>query len=501
MLGFAEIGNGFAIALAPVNLMACFVGCLIGTIVGVLPGLGPTAAMALMLPFSIQYGPIAGLILLAGVWYGAMYGGSTTSILVNIPGEAASVVTCLDGYQMARKGRAGAALSLVALGSWVAGTLALIGLQAFAPPLGVAALGFGPPEYLALMVFSFVILSALIGENQVKGILMLALGLFLGIVGIDPILGIPRFTLGPTLLTQGIDLIAVAVGLFGVAEIIQTLVAPPIPQEIGKVRLRDLYPNAEELRRSLKPTLRGSILGFFMGLIPGLAPAVATFFSYSLEKRLSRHPERFGSGMVEGVVAPESANNGAVVGALVPLLALGIPFSATAAVLLSGLRMHKVEAGPMLFREAPDVFWGFLAAMYLGNLMLLILNLPLVGIFARIATIRPQVLMPVVSILCLVGTYSIRFSTFDIWVMIFAGLFGFFCRRWGFPSAPLVIGMILGPMTENNLRLTMQLFGGQFLPFFHRPLALIFFGGALLFQWFILRRSRRIISAGAEDKK
>ncbi|MBM4332924.1 MAG: tripartite tricarboxylate transporter permease [Deltaproteobacteria bacterium] len=500
MMGFAEILKGFAIAFDPVNLMACFVGCLIGTVVGVLPGLGPTAAMALMLPFSIQYGATAGLILLAGVWYGAMYGGSTTSILVNIPGEAASVVTCLDGYQMARRGRAGAALALVAIGSWVAGTLALIGLQIFAPPLGVAALRFGPPEYLSLMIFSFVLLSALIGENQAKGILMLALGLFLGIVGIDPILGVPRFTLGPTLLMQGIDLIAVAVGLFGVAEIIQVIIAPDAPKAVSKVRLRDLYPNTEEVRRSVKPTLRGSVLGFFMGLIPGLSPAVATFFSYSLEKRLSRYPEQFGSGMVEGVVAPESANNGAVIGALLPLLALGIPFSATAAVLLSGLRMHKVEAGPMLFQDAPDIFWGFVAAMYLGNLMLLILNLPLVGIFSRIATIRPQVLMPVVSILCLVGTYSIRFSTFDIWVMIMAGVFGFFCRRWGFPVAPLVIGMVLGPMTENNLRLTMQLFSGQLLPIFYRPVAMGFLVSAVLFQLFVYGRSRKTSSTKPVDR-
>ena len=500
MMGLAEILKGFAIAFEPVNLMACLVGCLIGTVVGVLPGLGPTAAMALMLPFSIKYGATAGLILLTGVWYGAMYGGSTTSILVNIPGEAASVVTCLDGYQMARKGRAGAALALVAIASWVAGTLALIGLQAFAPPLGMAALRFGPPEYFSLMIFSFVLLSALIGENQVKGILMLALGLFLGIIGIDPILGVPRFTLGPTLLMQGIDLIAVAVGLFGVAEIIQVIIAPDVPKAVSKVRLRDLYPNAEEVRRSVKPTLRGSVLGFFMGLIPGLSPTVATFFSYSLEKRLSPTPDQFGTGMVEGVVAPESANNGAVVGALVPLLALGIPFSATAAVLLSGLRMHKVEAGPMLFSDAPDVFWGFVAAMYLGNLMLLILNLPLVGVFARIATIRPQVLMPVVSILCLVGTYCIRFSTFDIWVMIMAGVFGFFCRRWGFPVAPLVIGMVLGPMTENNLRLTMQLFGGQFFQITYRPVAMGFLVGAILFQLFVYRRSRKTSSARLKDR-
>jgi len=501
-MGLTEILNGFAIAFAPVNLLACLIGCVIGTVVGVLPGLGPTAAMSLMLPFSIKYGATAGLIMLTGVWYGAMYGGSTTSILVNIPGEAASVVTCLDGYQMARKGRAGAALALVAVGSWIAGTLGLIGLQAFAPPLGRAALRFGPPEYLALMIFSFVILSGLMGGNQIRGILMLALGLFFGIIGIDPILGLPRFTLGPTVLMQGIDLITVAVGMFGIAEVIQVIVTPEGPQEVKKVSLRELYPNAEEVRRSFKPTLRGSVLGFFIGLVPGLSPTVATFFSYSLEKKMSPHPELFGTGMVEGVVGPESANNGAVVGAMVPLLALGIPFSATAAVLLAGLKMHHVEAGPMLFKDAPEIFWGFVAAMYLGNLMLLILNLPLVGVFARISTVRPQMLMPVVSILCLVGAYCIRFSTFDIWVMIAAGVFGFFCRRWGMPVAPLVIGIVLGPMTENNLRLTMQSFGGHIFQIVYHPVAMIFIVSAGLFQLFMSRRSRiaQTLTQESEDK-
>ncbi|OGK77813.1 MAG: transporter [Candidatus Rokubacteria bacterium GWC2_70_16] len=499
MLGLEELLRGFAIALQPVNLLACFLGVLIGTVVGVLPGLGPTAAMSLMLPFSVAYGPTAGLIMLAGVWYGAMYGGSTTSILVNIPGEAASVVTCLDGYQMARKGRAGAALCLVAVGSWVAGTLAIVALQAFAPPLGKAALRFGPPEYLALMLLAFVVLSGLVGEAQSRGILMLAVGLFLGIVGIDPISGTMRFTLGPTPLLQGIDLLAVAVGLFGIAEVLAIAADPHVPRLVERVGLRSLLPDREEARRSVGPILRGAGLGFFVGLVPGPAPTISTFLSYSLEKRLSRRPEAFGTGMVEGVAGPESANNAAVIGSLVPFLALGIPFSATSAVMLAGLRMHSVEAGPTLFTTRADIFWAFVAAMYVGNLMLLALNLPLVGLFARIATLSPQVLMPVVGVLCLVGAYSVRSSLVDVWVMLIAGTAGLWLRRWGFPPAPLAIGMVLGPMTESSLRLTMQTFDGDPTRILSRPLAMAFLVAAILFQAFVLRRARARLAVAREE--
>jgi putative tricarboxylic transport membrane protein len=500
MLGFEDLLRGFAIAFQPVNLSACFLGALIGTVVGVLPGLGPTAAMSLMLPFSVTYGPTAGLIMLAGIYYGAMYGGSTTSILVNIPGEAASVVTCLDGYQMARNGRAGAALAVAAAGSWVAGTLGILALQVFAPPLGRAALRFGPPEYFALMVLAFVVLSGLIGEEQSKGVLMLAVGLFLGLVGIDPISGTPRFTFGPTALVQGIDLLAVAVGLFGIAEVLGIVAAPYTPHLVEKVRLRSLYPNREEVRRSVGPTLRGSALGFFMGLVPGPAPTLSTFISYSLERRLSKRPAEFGRGAVEGVAGPESANNGAVVGSLVPFLALGIPFSPTAAVMLAGLRMHNVEAGPMLFRNAPEVFWGLVAAMYVGNLMLLVLNLPLVGLFARIATVRPPVLLPIVAVLCLVGAYSTRAALFDVWVMLAAGVAGFWFRRWGFPVAPLAIGMVLGPMTENNLRLTLQLLDGDITRIVWRPLAMAFLLAAVVFQVFVRRRARVTLAVTSEER-
>ena len=472
MEGLELLYNGFANTFTTVNLVACFIGALIGTLVGVLPGLGPTATMVLMLPFTLPYGPTTGLIMMTGVWYGAMYGGSTTSVLVNIPGEAASVVTCIDGYQMCRQGRAGAALALVAVGSFVAGTIGILGLQFFAPMLGRAALSFGPPEFLCFMILAFVLLANLSAEAPLKGALMIALGLFLGTIGINPMDSYPRFTFGSEKLMLGIDFLPIAVGLFGISEVLMTAIQKYVRPVVSRIRLRELYPNREEIRRSISPTLRGSVLGFFVGLLPGPSTVISTFVAYALEKRLSRTPERFGKGAVEGVVAPESANNSAVMGSMIPLLTLGIPFAAPSAIMLAGLRMHNVEPGPMLFTTNPDVFWTFIAAMYLGNLMLLVLNLPLVGAFARVAVIRPQILLPVISVICLVGVYSVRNSLFDVWVMIGAGVIGVFLRLWKFPIAPFIIGLVLGPTTENSLRQTLLMFKGDVTLVADRPLAL-----------------------------
>ncbi|MCX5913811.1 MAG: tripartite tricarboxylate transporter permease, partial [Deltaproteobacteria bacterium] len=355
MAGLDQLLNGFINSLTVVNLTACFIGALVGTIVGVLPGLGPTVTMALMLPFTLKYGPITGLIMMTGVWYGAMYGGSTTSILVNIPGEAASVMTCLDGYQMSRKGRAGAALALVAVGSFVAGTIGILGLQFFAPLLGNAALSFGPPEYLAFMIFAFVLLSNLSGEVPLKGALMLFLGLFVSVIGLNPLDSYPRFTFGWDELMMGIDFLPIAMGLFGISEILNIAIEKYAPPEVRKIRLRELYPTREETRRSVLPIFRGSILGFFVGLLPGPCTVISTFVSYALEKRISKNPQEFGTGAVEGVVAPEAANNSAVMGAMIPLLTLGIPFAAPSAVMLAGLRMHNIEPGPTLFTTRPDI--------------------------------------------------------------------------------------------------------------------------------------------------
>ena len=479
MEGWAFLLNGFANSFTLLNLLACFIGAFIGTIIGVLPGLGPTATMALMLPFTLKYPPETGLIMMAGVWFGAQYGGSTTSILVNIPGEASSVMTCVDGYQMAKKGRAGAALAIVAVGSFIAGTLGIIGLQFFAPFLGRAALSFGPPEYLAFMILAFILLFNLSGDYPAKGLFMILLGLFIGTIGINAMDSVPRFTFGYSDLMLGVNFLPVAMGLFGISEILGIAVESYKTPIVKKIRFKDLYPNKEEMKRSVAPTFRGSILGFFVGLLPGPSTVISTFIAYSLEKRLSRTPQEFGKGMIEGVVAPESANNSAAMGAMIPLLTLGIPFSPAPAVMLAGLRMHQVDPGPLLFQTHPHVFWTFIAAMYLGNIMLLILNLPLVGFFGKIATIRPQILMPFISVVCLVGVYSVRNNFFDVWIMILSGVLGYLLRKWNFPIAPFVIGIILGPMTENSLRQTLMMFRGNVYCFFDKPIALVFLSLAL----------------------
>lgn len=504
MEGLNLLLNGFANSFTVVNLSACFIGALIGTIVGVLPGLGPTATMALMLPFTMTYGPTTGLIMMTGVWYGAMYGGSTTSILVNIPGEAASVVTCLDGYQMCKKGRAGAALALVAVASFVAGTIGILGLQFFAPLLGNAALSFGPPEFLCFMIFAFVMLSNLSASAPLKGALMIVCGLFISTIGITPMDSYPRFTFGTETLMQGIDFLPIAMGLFGISEILHIAVEKYVKPEVRRIRLRDLYPNRTEIGRSVKPTLRGSILGFFVGLLPGPCTVISTFVAYSLEKKISRTPGEFGQGAVEGVVAPEAANNSAVMGSMIPLLTLGIPFAAPSAIMLAGLRMHNVEPGPMLFLNNPDVFWTFIAAMYLGNLMLLILNLPLVGLFARIAVIRPQILMPIICLICLVGVYSVRNSLFDVWVMIASGFIGFFLIKWKYPIAPFIIGVVLGPTTENSLRQTLLMFKGDISLVANRPLSvtlLVLAAAFLAYKFIAPHFGEKLALTVEEDKK
>jgi len=348
-----------------------------------------------------------------------------------------------------------------------------LGLQFFAPLLGNAALSFGPPEYLAFMIFAFVLLSNLSGEVPLKGALMLFLGLFVSVIGLNPLDSYPRFTFGWDELMMGIDFLPIAMGLFGISEILNIAIEKYAPPKVRKVRLRELYPTREETRRSVLPIFRGSILGFFVGLLPGPCTVISTFVSYALEKRISKNPQEFGTGAVEGVVAPEAANNSAVMGAMVPLLTLGIPFAAPSAVMLAGLRMHNIEPGPTLFTTRPDIFWTFIAAMYLGNLMLLILNLPLVSFFGRIAVIRPPIILPAISLICLFGVYSVRNSIFDVWIMIVSGGIGFFLRRWKFPIAPLIIGLVLGPTTENSLRQTLMMFRGNPLLMTGRPVAMV----------------------------
>jgi len=471
--------NGFLAFFSMKYVLACFIGVFLGTIVGILPGLGPATTMALMLPFTLMYGPMFGLIMLSGILCGAMYGGSTTSILVNIPGESASVITCIEGYQMAQKGRGGAALAIVAVGSFIAGTIAILGMQVFAPILAKAALAFGPPEYFALMVFCFIVLSNLSGDSPVKGSLMFALGLWLSVIGLCPLSSVQRFTFDSNYLMLGIEFLPIAVGMFGISEIFVIAMRPYDPPSLQKVRFRELYPNKREIRRSVFPVLRGSLLGFFIGLMPGPSAVIAAFISYALEKRVSKTPQEFGRGAVEGVAGPESANNSAAVSSMIPLLTLGIPFGPASAVLLAGLLMHHVEPGPLLFQNSPEIFWTFVASLYVGNTMLLALNLPLVGLFARMATIRTQILMPFICILCLFGIYSVRNNIFDVWVMILSGIAGVFFRKVNYPIPPLVIGIILGPMAEYSLRKALMMFKGNVFAFFDRPIAIGFFFLAL----------------------
>ena len=489
MSAFEQLLQGFVHLLTVPNLLSCLVGSFLGTMVGVLPGVGPAATMTLLLPFTIGLPPETGLILLTGIWFGSQYGGSTTSILVNIPGEAASVVSCLDGYQMTRQGRGGAALAMSAVGSFIAGTIGIIGLQIFAPVLANVALSFGPAEYLAFLLLAFILLLGLTGDVPGKGLIMFGLGFWISAIGISQMDGVPRYTFGFDGLLSGIEFVPLVVGLFGVTEILYVAIQTYVPPALEKIRLRDLYPTREEARRSVAPTLRGSFIGFFMGLLPGPCTILATFLSYSIEKKISPTPERFGKGMIEGVVGPESANNSAVMGSLIPLLALGIPFAAPAAIMLAGLRMHNVYPGPLLFTESSHIFWTFIAAMYLGNIFLLLLNLPLVGFFARVAMLKPSLLMPFVTIICLVGTYSIRNSFFDVWVMIAAGAAGLVFRRYGFPVTPLVIGVVLGPVTEVNLRKTLVMFDGNLLQMFQRPIAAGFLACALIVAAWVIWRA------------
>ena len=463
--------NGFREAISVQNLLACFVGVFVGTVVGVLPGIGPVSAMAILLPFSFGLDAGTSLILLAGIYYGSMYGGSTTSILINMPGEGASVVTCLDGYQMAKKGRAGAALAVSAIGSFVAGTIGIVFLMIFAPPLSKAALAFGPPEYLAISILGMVLLSNLTGDSFLKSFLMFLLGMMISAIGIDPLMGDDRMSFGLIELSRGIDILPFAMGLFGMAELFVVAVEPYDVGSLIKVKFRDLYPTKAELKQSVGPILRGSILGFPLGLIPGPAPILASLLSYKVEKSVSKTPDRFGKGAIEGVAGPESANNAASAGAMVPLLALGIPFAPATAVLLGAFMIHGITPGPTFMTANPALFWLVIASMYLGNVMLLLLNLPFVGVFASLTKLPPRILMPIVAAIMFIGVYSVNSSFFDVVLLVILGLVGFAAKLVKFPVAPLVIGFVLEETFEKSLRQSLILAQGNLLKIFARPIA------------------------------
>jgi putative tricarboxylic transport membrane protein len=485
---------GFSTALTPVYLFYAFAGCLIGTMVGVLPGVGPLAGISLLLPTTFGLDPTGGLILLAGVYYGAMYGGSTTSILMRIPGEAASVMTCIDGYAMAQKGRAGPALSIAAIGSYVAGTMSVVGLMFLAPPLARFALGFGPPEYFSLLVLGLLVLGYMTGGSMIKNLAMIVLGLLFGMIGIDHMSGYFRFSYGVVALGDGIGVVPVAVGLFGIAEILATAGQAKRPDVI-KPKLQDLLPSGEELRNSIKPIGRGTILGFLIGIIPGSAHIISTFVSYAVERRLSRHPEKFGKGAIEGVAGPESANNAASCGALVPMLAIGVPTGPIPAVLLAALMVHGINPGPLFIKEQPVIFWGLVASMYLGNLVLLLLNLPLVGIFVNFLRIPYKVLYPTILMFCVVGVYAVNTSYVDLAIMSIMGLLGYLLRKFDFETAPIVLGVVLASIIEMSFRQALAMSDGAYIIFIQRPVSAVFLTAALII---ILLGLRPLIRKGID---
>jgi putative tricarboxylic transport membrane protein len=466
----SNLALGFSIALTPQVLAYAFIGCLFGTLVGMLPGVGPLTGISLLLPVTYGLNPTIAMVMLAGVYYGAMYGGSTTSILMRIPGEAASVMTCIDGYAMTQKGRAGPALAIAAIGSFIAGTVSVVGLMLLAPPIAAVALKFGPPEYAALLTLGLLVLAYLSSGSTLKMLLMALLGLLIGLVGIDQMSGFARFTWDIPELADGVGVVPVAVGLFGISEIMLSARSSGA-LKVQKPRLADLMPSREEMRASAGPIARGTLIGFLIGVVPGSAHIISSFVSYALEKKISRHPERFGHGAIEGVAGPESANNSATSGAFIPLLALGIPSGAVPAVMLAALMIHGISPGPQLMQSRPDIFWGFIASMYVGNVVLLILNLPMVGLFVNLLRIPYAYLYPFILALCLLGVYSTNQSSVDVWLALGFGVLGYILRKLEFDTAPLVLGVILAPMLELAIRQSLAMSGGDWSIFAKRPIA------------------------------
>jgi putative tricarboxylic transport membrane protein len=476
---FQNILVGFDIAITPMNLGMCLVGCFVGTLIGVLPGIGPAATIALLLPVTFTLPPATAIIMLSGIFYGAMYGGSTTAILVNIPGEAAAAITCIDGYQMARQGRAGPALGIAAFGSFIAGTVGVFFLMLIAPPVAEFALKFGPPEIFAVMVLGLTILSYLSSGSLIKAFTIAIVGLFIGMVGID-ISGVFRFTFGLPDFYDGIGLVPVLMGLFGIAEVMLNL-EHVFTRRVFETKIKGLLPNREDWKNSALPIARGSLIGFLMGVIPGPSNTISSFVSYAVEKRLSKHPERFGKGAIEGVAGPESANNSACAGNFIPVLTLGIPTSAVMAVIVGAFIIHGVTPGPLLIKNNPDIFWGTIASMYIGNIMLLILNLPLIGIWVRVLKVPYGILFPLILLFCFVGAYANNNSLTELNVMVFFGLVGYLMKKTGFEPAPLVMAYILCPFLEEAFRQSLIKSHGDFSIFFKRPISATILSLALLF--------------------
>lgn len=489
---FDSMISGFQVALTFQNVLYCFLGVLVGTTVGVLPGLGPGATIALLIPLTYSLPPETSLILLAGIYYGAMYGGSITSVLLDLPGEAASVVTTFDGYQMAKQGRAGAALGIAAIGSFIAGTVAIIGLTFTAPLLAELAVKFGPPEYAVVALVGIYLVAYLASQSVLKSILSAAFGLLLACIGQDPILGTSRFTFGSAGMLDGLDFAAMAMGLFGVGEILYSL------EKEGKAafvteKLSRIWPTMNDWAKSKWAIARGSVLGFFVGILPGGGSILSSLLSYALEKRVSKHPETFGKGAIEGVAGPESANNSAATSSFIPLLTLGIPSNATMALMFGALMLHGVVPGPLLIEQHPDLFWGVVNSMYIGNVLLLLLNIPLIGIFVQLLKVREGILAPIAVMITLVGVFSINNSDFDMWSVLFFGVLGYLMRKFGYEPGPMVLAFVLGSIIETSFRQSLVMSEGSFGIFVTRPISGSIFWTAVLIivGSFLIRQFRR----------
>ena len=473
--------NGFAVALAPINLWWCFVGCFLGTVVGIMPGLGPPATIAMLLPLTFQMAPASAMIMLAGIYYGAKYGGSTTSILLNVPGESASVVTCLDGYQMARKGRAGAALGIAAIASFFAGTVGVLGLMLVAPPLAKFALSFSSPEYFALMVLGLAMVVLLGGRSMLKALLAMLVGLWIATMGTDLFSSTSRFTFGNMEMLDGIDFVVVAIGIFALGEVLGNMETRESAQSLPVPKgWRNLLPTMQDMKDCRFAFLNGSVVGFVIGVLPGAGSTIASFISYGIEKAVSKRRDQFGTGIIEGVAAPEGANNAETGGALVPLLTLGIPGSGTTAILLGALVWWGFKPGPLLIQEHPDLFWGLVASMYVGNVMLLVLNLPLVPLFAQLLRLPVHVLYPLIFGIAIVGVYTVSSSWFDLAMLMAFGLLGYLMRKLDYPAAPLVLGLVLGDAMERALRQSLMMSQGDLGILVSRPISAVMLAFAVL---------------------
>ncbi|WP_394232114.1 tripartite tricarboxylate transporter permease [Niallia oryzisoli] len=501
MESFLALLNGFSEVITPFNLLIVLLGSLLGTLVGVLPGLGPTSAIAILLPVTTILSPVQGLMMMAGIYYGAMYGGSTTAILMNIPGESSSVPTTLDGYPLAKQGRAGAALGIAAIGSFIAGIIGLVGLVLFTPFLADQALKFGPPEYFTIMLLALLVLFNLTGFSFNKSVIMGLFGFLFSMVGIGMTSGVPRFDFGFSFLSGGFEMVSIIIGLFAITEILKGLEEKR--KSIQQVKISGIYPNSQDLKQSKLSILRGSLLGFFLGILPGVSATITAFLSYDLEKKLSKHPEKFGKGAIEGVAGPESANNATSSGGFIPLLALGIPASPPLAVLLAALMIYGLTPGPMLFEQNSQVVWTVIASMFIGNIILLILNLPLVGLWAKLTNVPFGILAPIILLISIFGAFTVRNSMFDVVVAVIFGVLGYFFHKYQWPIIPFILCIVLGPKIERNFIQSLEMAAGNPLIFVQRPISLIILVTAvmiLILSIILVKRTKKRVLQETGDQ-